>query len=194
MKSLRDFDNNLQDYKDYLRDYFAGRAMQGLLANPEFTSNINNYGEAVPDALFTANALVAALYPEGEGLTQCATSGCENGTDAEFCETCLKDIAEYEASKDTCPECGHARHGKECLHDNSEGLCDPPINCPCTHESKPKRIRVVRASQESFWYAELINAEFDVLGEDDEDYTVSPPDGPSNYGVRKQDAEVIEYE
>lgn len=34
MKSRYDF-NTEQDYREYLRFYYAGMAMQGLLANPE---------------------------------------------------------------------------------------------------------------------------------------------------------------
>lgn len=45
MKSRNQFDTT-KEYNEYLRTYFAARAMQAILSNPEATRNRKEYGTA----------------------------------------------------------------------------------------------------------------------------------------------------
>ncbi len=62
MKSKYDFTTE-QEWLDYLRAYFAGMAMQGLLSNASITSleHNNNYNNHANDAVANADALIEAL-------------------------------------------------------------------------------------------------------------------------------------
>jgi hypothetical protein len=60
MKARHEFES-LEDYKEYLRHYYAGLAMQGMLANPELEVNTTPAETIAEDAVVQADALISQL-------------------------------------------------------------------------------------------------------------------------------------
>lgn len=62
MKSYSDFRSDME-YVDYLKGYYSGLAMQGLIANAP-TGNLGNSKEGVLLAKQWALELIKALHPD----------------------------------------------------------------------------------------------------------------------------------
>lgn len=60
MKAFHEF-NDDKLYKDYLRHYYAGQALQGLLANPASGNDVNAILSCVHDAVRATDFLLSEL-------------------------------------------------------------------------------------------------------------------------------------
>lgn len=60
MKARHEF-SSIEDYKEHLRHYYAGQAMQGMLANPELEINTTPAETISEDAVVQADALISQL-------------------------------------------------------------------------------------------------------------------------------------
>jgi len=61
MKSILDF-KTIPDYYKYLRGYYAGLAMQGIMANPHtMPTTDEHFNNIIDDAVRVANELIKRL-------------------------------------------------------------------------------------------------------------------------------------